>query len=200
LSFTEAGYSFRIVNAGGRNDVRDLLCHCHRDGAFTARVCALKGAEAVGESNALGLYLLTREWPKTNRFLPYLLVAIVIREAGKAIHADFALSLPDENPKDSLTPYFASTGICWKRNTSVADWPSAASSRRFRDRYSAVVEGMHLPWLRAIHTVGVLSPAVQGRRSARHGATRISWDSFIRQFALVLDRRDWRWPGQQANW
>ena len=195
--FTEPRYSFRIVNAGDAMMFATYFVIAIAMGHLAARLRAQQEAERRREQRATALYLLTRELAQATDFAD--LLAIVIREAGKAIHADVALSLPDENPKDTLTPYFASTWNLLEKEQSVADWAFRRQQPAgFGTDTLPSAEGMHLPLVAGNHTVGVLSLRFKG---AVPLATerRDLLDSFIRQIALVLDRQRLRDAGQQAK-
>jgi two-component system sensor histidine kinase KdpD len=195
--FTEPRYSFRIASAGDAMMFATYFVIAIAIGHLAARLRAQQEAERRREQRATALYLLTRELAQATDFAD--LLAIVIREVGKAIHADVALSLPDENPKDVLTPYFASTWNLLEKEQSVADWAFRRQQPAgFGTDTLPSAEGMHLPLVAGDHTVGVLSLRFKG---AVPLATeqRDLLDSFIRQSALVLDRQRLRDAGQQAK-
>jgi two-component system sensor histidine kinase KdpD len=185
--FTEPRYSFRIVNAGDAMMFATYFVIAIAMGQLAARLRAQQEAERRREQRATALYLLTRELAQATDFAD--LLAIVIREVSKAFHADVALSLPEENQKDSLTPYFASTWTLLEKEQSVAAWA-------FRRRQPAgsgtdtlpSAEGLHLPLVTGDHTVGVLSLRLKDS-SPLATEQRDLLDSFVRQIALVLDRQ-----------
>jgi two-component system, OmpR family, sensor histidine kinase KdpD len=195
--FTEPRYSFRIVNAADAMMFATYFVIALAMGHLAARLRAQQDAERRREHRATALYLLTRELAQATDFAD--LLAIIIREVGKAIHADIALSLPEENQKDSLTPYFASTWSLLEKEQSVAAWA-------FRRRQPAgfgtdtlpSAEGLHLPLIAGDRTVGVLSLHLKDSNSLAT-EERDLLDSFVRQIALVLDRQRLREAEQQAK-
>jgi two-component system, OmpR family, sensor histidine kinase KdpD len=166
-------------------------------GQLTARLRAQQAAERQREQRATALYLLTRELAQASDVAD--LFAIIIREVGKATHADVALSLPTDAATGPLTPYFASTWPLSEKELSVADWA-------FRRRQSAgcgtdtlpSAEGLHLPLVAGERTLGVLSLRFQ-RSHTLAADQRDLLDSFVRQSALVLDRQRLREAEQQAK-
>jgi two-component system sensor histidine kinase KdpD len=166
-------------------------------GHLAARLRAQQDAERRREQRATALYLLTRELAQATDFAD--LLAIVIREVGKSVRAQVALSMPEENQHESLTPYFASTWALPEKELSVADWA-------FRRRQPAgcgtdtlpSAEGLHLPLSAGDHTVGVLSLHFKDR-APLPTEQRDLLDAFVRQIALVLDRQRLRDAEQQAK-
>jgi two-component system sensor histidine kinase KdpD len=166
-------------------------------GHLAARLRAQQAAERRREQRATALYLLTRELAQASDFAD--LLAIIIREVGKAIQADAALSLPEETPQTVLTPYFDSTWTMPEKEQSVAAWafdhrqPAGCGTDTLPS-----AEGLHLPLLAGERAVGVLS--LRFRDPAPLPAEqRDLLDAFIRQIALVLDRQRLRDAEQQAK-
>jgi two-component system sensor histidine kinase KdpD len=166
-------------------------------GHLAARLRSQEEAERRREQHATALYLLTRELAQATDFAD--LLAIIIREVGKATQADVALSLPEDTPDGSLTPYFASTWLLTEKEQSVASWG-------FRRRQPAgrgtdtlpSAEGMHLPLLAGERAVGVLS--VRFRDGIPLSASqRDLLEAFVRQIALVIDRQRLRDAEQRAK-
>jgi two-component system sensor histidine kinase KdpD len=166
-------------------------------GHLAARLRAQQAAERRREQRATALYLLTRELAQASDFAD--LLAIIIREVGKATRAEVALSLPEETQDGSLTPYFASTWAMDEKEQSVASWA-------FRHRQPAghgtdtlpSADGLHLPLLAGERAVGVLS--LRFRAPALLASDqRDLLDAFVRQIALVLDRQRLRDAEQQAK-
>jgi two-component system sensor histidine kinase KdpD len=195
--FAEPSHSFGIAKVGDAMMFATYFVIALAMGHLTARLRAQQDAERRLEQRATALYFLTRELAQATDFAD--LLAVIIREVGKAFHAKVALSLPGENQKDSLTPYFASTWNLLEKEESVAAWA-------FRRRQPAgfgtdtlpSAEGLHLPLVAGEHTVGVLSLHFQD--SAPLAAEqRDLLDSFVRQTALVLDRQRLRDAEQQAK-
>jgi two-component system sensor histidine kinase KdpD len=127
------------------------------------------------------------------------LLAIVIREVGKAAAANVALSLPDETQNGSLTPYFASTWSMAEKEQSVASWAFAhrQPAGRGTDTLPSA-EGMHLPLLAGERAVGVLSVRFHEDASL-DPSQRDLLEGFVRQIALVVDRQRLRDAEQRAT-
>ena len=167
-------------------------------GHLAARLRTQQAAERRREEHATAMYLFTRELAQATDFAD--LLAIVIREVGKAIHADTALSLPEETPVATLTPYFASTWPLSEKEQSVATWG-------FRRRQPAgrgtdtlpSAEGLHLPLLAGDRAVGVLSVRFRDSAGALPSGQRDLLDAFVRQIALVVDRQRLRDAEQRAK-
>jgi two-component system sensor histidine kinase KdpD len=166
-------------------------------GHLAARIRAQEAAERRREQHATALYLLTRELAQATDFAD--LLAIIIREVGKAARAEVALSLEEETPDSTITPYFASTWLMGEKEQSVATWA-------FRRRQPAgrgtdtlpSADGMHLPLLAGERVVGVLS--VRFRDSSPLSASqRDLLEAFVRQIALVVDRQRLRDADQRAK-
>src|SRR5262249_8496978 len=142
--FVDPIYTFRIT------EVADLMLFCTyfavalAMGHLAARLREQQAAERRREQRATALYMLTRELAQASDFAD--LLAIIIREVSKATQADVALSLPEETPDTSLTPYFASTWALAEKEQSVASW--AFSHRQPAGRGTDTLpsaEGLHLP-------------------------------------------------------
>jgi two-component system sensor histidine kinase KdpD len=190
-------FTFRIESA------TDLMFFCTyfvvalAMGHLAARLRAQQAAERRREQHATAMYLLTRELAQATDFAD--LLAIIIREVGKAAQADVALSLPDENQDGSLSAYFTSTWAMAEKEQSVAAWA-------FRRRQPAgrgtdtlpSAEGMHLPLVAGERVVGVLSVRLRGE-AALDTNQRELVDAFVRQIALVVDRQRLREADQRAT-
>jgi two-component system sensor histidine kinase KdpD len=166
-------------------------------GHLAARLRAQQAAERRREEHATAMYLFTRELAQATDFAD--LLAIIIREVGKAIRADTALSLPEDSQEGGLTPYFASTWAFNEKEQSVATWG-------FRRRQPAgrgtdtlpSAEGLHLPLLAGDRAVGVLSVRFRDAGPPPSGQ-RDMLDAFVRQIALVVDRQRLRDAEQRAK-
>ena len=195
--FVPPVFTFRI------SETTDLMLFCTyfivalAMGHLAARLRAQQAAERRREQHATAMYLLTRELAQATDFAD--LLAIIIREVGKAARADVALSMPEEGQDDLLTPYFASTWLLSEKEQSVASWA-------FRRRQPAgrgtdtlpSAEGVHLPLLAGERAVGVLS--VRFRDGAPLAANqRDLLEAFVRQIALVIDRQRLRDAEQRAK-
>ncbi|HZR17037.1 MAG TPA: sensor histidine kinase KdpD [Verrucomicrobiae bacterium] len=166
-------------------------------GHLAARLRAQEAAERRREQHATALFLLTRELAQATDFAD--LLAIIIREVGKAARADVALSLPEEGTDLAITPYFASTWLMSEKEQSVATW--AFRRRQPAGRGTDTLpssEGMHLPLLAGERAVGVLSVRFKenGSLSANQ---RDLLEAFVRQIALVVDRQRLRDADQRAK-
>jgi len=166
-------------------------------GHLAARLRTQQAAERRREEHATSMYLFTRELAQATDFAD--LLAIIIREVGRAIHADTALSLPEETPEGSLTPYFASTWLLSEKEQSVAAWA-------FRRRQPAGLgtdtlpsaDGLHEPLLAGERAVGVLSVRFRDSGPLPSGL-RDLLEAFVRQIALVVDRQRLRDAEQRAK-
>ncbi len=190
-------FTFRISGA------TDLILFCTyfvvalAMGSLAARLRTQQAAERSREERATALYLLTRELAQASDFAD--LLAIIVREAGKAARAEVALSLPEGTSEEALAPYFASTWHLSEKEESVASWA-------FRHRQPAghgtdtlpSADGVHLPLMAGERVVGVLSLRFQDA-SPQATAQRDLLDAFVRQIALVLDRQRLRDAEQQAK-
>jgi two-component system sensor histidine kinase KdpD len=166
-------------------------------GHLTARLRAQEAAERRREQRATALYMLTRELAQASDFAD--LLAIIIREVGKAAQAEVGLSLPEENSDETLTTYFASTWSMTEKEESVAVWAfqHKQSAGQGTDTLPSA-EGLHLPLIAGGPALGVLSLKF---RNATPLTTeqRDLLDSFVRQIGLVLDRQRLRDAEQQAK-
>lgn len=195
--FTEPRFSLRITNAADALMFSTYFVVALAMGHLAARLRAQQEAERRREERATALFLLTRELAQATDFAD--LLAIVVREVGRAFHAMVALSLPEDEEPQSLTPYFASTWALTEKEQSVAAWA-------FQHRLPAglgtdtlpAAEGLHLPLVAGNHTAGVLSLHLKAA-PALGPEQRDLLDSFIRQIALVLDRQRLREAEQQAK-
>jgi two-component system, OmpR family, sensor histidine kinase KdpD len=166
-------------------------------GHLAARLRAQQRAERQREERATALFLLTRELANASDFAD--LLAIVVREVGKAFVVEVALSFPEETPETPLTPYFASTWAMNEKEQSVALW--AFSHRQPAGRGTSTLpasEGLHLPLLAAERAVGVLSLRFRDPAPLA-SAQRDFLDTFVRQIALVLDRQRLRDAEQRTR-
>jgi two-component system, OmpR family, sensor histidine kinase KdpD len=166
-------------------------------GHLAARLRAQQKAERRREERATALFLLTRELANASDFAD--LLAIVVREVGKAFEAEVALSLPEETPEAPLTAYFASTWALSEKEQSVAAW--AFGHRQPAGRGTATLpasEGLHLPLMAGERAVGVLSLRFKDAAPLTT-AQRDFIDTFIRQIALVLDRQRLRDAEQRTR-
>jgi len=190
-------FTFRIESSTDWMMFCTLLVVGLAMGHLAARLRAQQAAERRREEHATAMYLFTRELAQATDFAD--LLAIIIREVGKAIHADTALSLPEEGQESSLTPYFASTWTLEEKEQSVAAWG-------FRRRQPAgrgtdtlpLAEGLHLPLLAGERAVGVLSVRFRDPE-ALPSDRRDLLDAFVRQIALVVDRQRLRDAEQRAK-
>ena len=195
--FVPPVFTFRITG------ITDLMLFCTyfvvalAMGHLAARLRAQQAAERRRELRATALYLLTRELAQASDFAD--LLAIIIREVGKATQAEAALSLPEEAQAGLLTPYFASTWAMAEKEQSVASW--AALHRQPAGQGTDTLpsaEGLHLPLMAGDRAVGVLS--LRFRDAAPLPADqRDLLDAFVHQIALVLDRQRLRDAEQQAK-
>jgi len=195
--FVPPVFTFRI---GGATDLMLFFTYfvvALAMGHLAARLRTQQAAERRREERATALYLLTRELAQASDFAD--LLAIIVREAGKAARAEVALSLPDDSADGSLAPYFASTWRVSEKEQSVASWAflHRQPAGRGTDTLPSA-EGVHLPLLTGERAVGVLS--LRFRDPAPLAAEqRDLLDAFVRQIALVLDRQRLRDAEQQAK-
>ena len=190
-------YTFRITGATDLMFFVTYFAIALAMGHLTAQLRAQQAAERRREQHATALYLLTRELAQASDFAD--LLAIIIREVGKAAGAEVALSLPGEIEAGPLTPYFASTWPLSEKEQSVAAWA-------FRRRQPAgrgtdtlpSAEGVHLPLIAGDHVVGVLSLRLRDGDPLA-ASQRDLLEAFVRQIALVLDRQRLRDAEQQAK-
>jgi two-component system, OmpR family, sensor histidine kinase KdpD len=166
-------------------------------GHLAARLRAQQAAERQREQRATALYLLTRELAQASDFAD--LLAIIVREVGKAANAEVALSLPEDTPNRPPTPYFASTWSMAEKEQSVASWaflhrqPAGTGTDTLPS-----AAGLHLPLVAGERAVGVLSLRFREVATLTTGQ-RDLLDAFVRQIALVLDRQRLRDAEQQAK-
>ena len=166
-------------------------------GHLAARLRAQEAAERRREERATALYMLTRELAGATDFAD--LLAIAVREAGRAFQARVALSLPEEGPNPGVTPYFASTWTLDPKEESVAAW--VFGQRQPAGKGTATLpaaEGLHLPLVAGERAVGVLSLRFESPAPLAP-AQRDLIDTFVRQIALVLDRQRLRDAEQGAK-
>jgi len=195
--FTEPRFTFRIENASDWMMFCTYFVVALAMGHLGARLRAQQAAERHRERRATALYLLTRELAQASDYAD--LLAIIIREVGKAANARVALSLPAEVPEAALTPYFASTWTMNEKEQSVASW--AFSHRQPCGRATDTLpsaEGLHLPLLAGERALGVLSL----RFSEEVPLTNQQRDllqAFVNQIGLVLDRQRLRDAEQEAK-
>ena len=166
-------------------------------GHLAGRLRAQQAAERRREMRATALYLLTRELAQATDFAD--LLAVIIREVGKAAKAEVALSLPEEAQGGPLTSYFASTWAMAEKEQSVASWAflHRQPAGRGTDTLPSA-DGLHLPLLASERAVGVLSLRFRDAAPLPAGQ-RDLLDAFVRQVALVLDRQRLRDAEQQAK-
>jgi len=190
-------FTFRI---SGPTDVMLFLTYfvvALAMGHLAARLRSEQAAERRREQRSTALYLLTRELAQASDFAD--LLAVVIREVGKAAEAEVALSLPEEGPEGALTTYFASTWPLTEKEKSVATWAFLHRQPAGRDTDTLPsAEGLHLPLMAGEQVLGVLSlrshesvPLTTHRRDLL--------ESFVRQIGLVLDRQRLRDTEQQSK-
>jgi two-component system sensor histidine kinase KdpD len=195
--FVPPVFTFRITEA------TDVMLFCTyfvvalAMGHLAARLRTQQAAERRREERATALYLLTRELAQASDFAD--LLAIVIREVGKASQADVALSLPEGTQDSALTSYFASTWAMAEKEQSVASWAfgHGQPAGRGTDTLPSA-EGLHLPLLAGERAVGVLSLRFRDV-SPLAGEQRDLLEAFVRQIALVLDRQRLRDAEQEAK-
>jgi two-component system sensor histidine kinase KdpD len=166
-------------------------------GQLAARLRAQQAAERRREQRATALYLLTRELAQTSDFAD--LLAIIIREVGKASQSEVALSLPEGTQDSALTSYFASTWAMAEKEQSVA--ACGLGHRQPAGHGTDTLpsaEGLHLPLLAGERAVGVLRLRFRDA-SPLAAEQRDLLEAFVRQIALVLDRQRLRDAEQEAK-
>ncbi len=190
-------YTFRIESTTDLMFFVTYFAVAMAMGHLAARLRAQQDAERRREQHATAMYLLTRELAQATDFAD--LLAIVIREVGKAAQASVALSMPDETQNGSLTPYFASTWSMPEKEQSVASWACAhrQPAGRGTDTLPSA-EGMHLPLLAGERAVGVLSVRFR-EETPLDPSQRDLLEAFVRQVALVVDRQRLRDAEQRAT-
>ena len=195
--FTEPRLTFRIQSTADWMMFCTYFAVALAMGQVTARLRAQETAERRREQHATAMYLLTRELAQATDFAD--LLAIIVREVGKAAQGEVALSLPEENQEGSLTPYFASTWLMSEKEQSVAAWAFRRHQPAGRGTDTLPsAEGIHLPLLAGDRVVGMLSLHL---REGGGIATdrRDLLDAFVRQIALVVDRQRLRDAEQHAK-
>jgi two-component system, OmpR family, sensor histidine kinase KdpD len=195
--FTEPRFKFRI------DDTSDWMMFCTyfvvacAMGHLAARLRAQQASERHREQRATALYLLTRELAQASDYAD--LLAIIIREVGKATNAQVALSLPGGQPEGTLTPYFVSTWSLDEKELSVASW--AFSRRQPCGRTTDTLpsaEGLHLPLLAAERVLGVMSLRFKDAAPLTTQQQDLL-QAFTNQIGLVLDRQRLRDAEQDAK-
>ncbi len=195
--FTEPRFTFRITSTADGIMFCPYFAIALAMGHLAARLRAQQAAERRREQHATALYLLTRELAQATDFAD--LLAIIIREVGKAAQAEVALSLPQEGQSAALTPYFASTWSLGEKEQSVASWAFARRQPAGRGTDTLPSsEGQHLPLLAGERAVGVLSLRFHGEASFP-ADQRDLLEAFVRQIALVIDRQRLRDAEQRAK-
>ena len=195
--FTQPRFTFRIENASDWMMFCTYFVVALAMGHLAARLRAQQAAERHREQRATALYLLTRELAQASDYPD--LLAIIIREVGKATNAQVGLSLPGDDSNAPLTPYFASTWSLEEKEQSVASW--AFSHRQPSGKTTDTLpsaEGLHLPLLTGERVLGVLSL----RFKAAEPLTTQQRDllqAFVNQIGLVLDRQRLRDAEQEAK-
>lgn len=166
-------------------------------GHLAARLRAQQAAERRREERATALYLLTRELADAPDLVE--LLAVVIRQVGKAFQTDVALCLPGSDEDAALTPYFASTWDLDEKERSVATWAFGhrQAAGRGTDTLPSAV-GLHLPLLAGERVAGVLSLRLADDVRLAP-AQRDLLEAIVRQTALVLDRQRLRDEEHQAK-
>lgn len=195
--FTDPRFSFRIVNATDALMFATYFVVAIAMGNLAARLRAQQEAERRREQRATALYLLTRELAQATDVAD--LLAIIIREVGKAANAEVGLTLPGEATDSPLTPYFANTWSLTEKEQSVAAWAflHRQPAGKGTDTLPSA-DGLHLPLLAGERSVGVLSLRFRDA-AALTTDQRDLLDAFVRQVALVLDRQRLRDAEQQAK-
>jgi len=157
----------------------------------------LQDSQGQRVEHATAMYLLNRELARAADFAD--LLAIVIREVGKAAQADVALSMPDETQEGTLIPYFAGTWPLGEKEQRIASWVFRRGRSAGRGtEMLPFAEGVHLPLIAGERTVGVLS--LRARVSAAiAGSQQDLLEGFVRQIALAIDRQRLRDAEQRAK-
>jgi two-component system sensor histidine kinase KdpD len=164
-------------------------------GHLAARLRAQQEAERRREQRATALYLLTRELAQASDYPD--LLAIIIREVGKATNARAALSLPGDS--STLTTYFASTWTLSEKEESVASWAflHRQPCGRGTDTLPSA-DGLHLPLMAGDRVLGVLSLKFPDDSSLTT-QQRDLIQGFVSQTALVLDNQRLKDAEQEAK-
>jgi two-component system, OmpR family, sensor histidine kinase KdpD len=195
--FTEPRLTFRITTLTDLMLFLTYFVVALAMGHLAARLRSEQAAERRREQRATALYLLTRELAQASDFAD--LLAIVIREVGKAAEAEVGLSLPEEGSEGALTTYFASTWPLPEKEQSVATWAFLHRQPAGRDTDTLPSsEGLHLPLIAGDRALGVLSLRFRGKAPLTT-ERRDLLESFVRQIGLVLDRQRLRDAEQQAK-
>jgi two-component system sensor histidine kinase KdpD len=195
--FTEPRFTFWITTVTDLMLFLTYFVVALAMGHLAARLRSEQAAERRREQRATALYLLTRELAQASDFAD--LLAIVIREVGKAAEAEVGLSLPEEGSVGALTPYFASTWALAEKEQSVAAWAFLHRQAAGRDTDTLPSSaGLHLPLIAGDHTLGVLSLRFRSQTPLTT-ERRDLLESFVRQIGLVLDRQRLRDAEQQAK-
>jgi two-component system sensor histidine kinase KdpD len=197
LLFVPPVFTLRI------NGATDLMLFCTyfvvalAMGHLAARLRAQQEAERHREQRATSLYLFTRELVQASDFAD--LLAIIVREVGKAMKARVALSLPGDGADTVLTPYFASTWELTEKEQSVASWAFSRGQPcgPGTDTLPSA-EGLHLPLVAGQRVLGVLSLRCSDQEPlSTH--RRDLLQAFVNQIGLVLDRQRLRDAEQEAK-
>jgi len=156
----------------------------------------LHDAERWRVHHVTAMYLFTQELAHVTDFAD--LLAIAIREVGKAAQADVALQIPDETRDGTLTPYFASTWALGEREQRVALWVfrRGRPGGRGTDMLPSA-EGVHLPLIAGELTVGVLSVRATDAAAIAYSQQDLL-EGFAREIALAIDRHRLR-SGQKCS-
>jgi two-component system sensor histidine kinase KdpD len=195
--FTEPRFTFWITTVTDLMLFLTYFVVALAMGHLAARLRSEEAAERRREQRATALYLLTRELAQASDFAD--LLAIVIREVGKAAEAEVGLSLPEEGSAGVLNTYFASTWMLPEKEQSVAAWAFLHRQPAGRDTDTLPsAEGLHLPLMAGERALGVLSLRFRGKAPLTTDR-RDLLESFVRQIGLVLDRQRLRDAEQQAK-
>ncbi len=195
--FTEPRFTFQIENASDWMMFCTYFVVALAMGHLATRLRAQQAAERHREQRATALYLLTRELAQASDYPD--LLAIVIREVGKATNAHVCLSLPGDGPDAALTAYFASTWALDEKEHSVASW--AFSHRQPCGKGTDTLpsaEGLHLPLLAGERALGVLSLQFT-HATPLTTQQKDLLQAFVNQIGLVLDRQRLRDAEQEAK-
>ena len=145
------------------------------------------------------MYLFTQELAQVTDLAD--LLAIAIREVGKAARADVALQISDETRDGTLTPYFASTWALDEKEQRVASWvfrrgrPAGRGTGTFPS-----AEGVHLPLIAGELAAGVLSVRPTDAATIAYAYSQQDLlEGFAREIALAIDRHRLRDAKQRAK-
>ncbi len=195
--FVPPVYTFRITGSTDLMLFFTYFAVALAMGHLAARLRAQQAAERRREQHATAMYLLTRELAQATDFAD--LLAVIIREVGKAAQADVALSMPAEGNEGPLAAYFASTWILSEKEQGVASW--AFQHRQPAGRGTDTLpsaEGVHMPLITGERAVGVLSVRFHNDASLATDQRDVL-EAFVRQIALVIDRQRLRDAEQRAR-